>query len=130
MKRNTILKAIIILIIGVILSSMPISVFATDLNDFFNTGTGTNTNTNTNTNNDDEFEDKGELSDIKPEEVEPDSGNKLEVVEPTKPTNPVEKEPTLPNAGLAEDTIMIVSIIALIGLAIYSGKKVNDYKNI
>ena len=40
------------------------------------------------------------------------------------------KKEELPKAGIAEDTMMVVSIMVLGTTAIFALKKVNDYKNI
>lgn len=127
MKRERILKIILILTAVVMLCVMPIKAFATiddatSLDDFFN---------------DNDWEDQ---------EVE---GN---TVTPTptptstptpKPTTTVTTTPTptatvttnqyntdIPKAGLAEDTMMVVAVLVLGATAIYAFKKLSDYNNI
>jgi len=134
MKRETILKVILVLMVGIVLCAKPISVFAvssnpTDLNDF--------------------WEDQGSLDDIQKEEPTTPETPKTETTEP-ETTTPVTPQPTtpststttqtttpstntdkeLPKAGLLEDTMMIVSIVALLGVAIFSFVKISDYSNI
>ena len=46
----------------------------------------------------------------------------------TTPSTNTDKE--LPKAGLVEDTMMIVSIVALLGVAIFTFVKISDYSNI
>ena len=103
MKRERILKTIIVLIIGVVLFAMTSNVFAADTGlDFFDDTTNqldknTNTNaTNTNTTN----------------------------------TNTNNYNTNLPKAGAGENTIMGVAITVLAVVAIFAYKKVNQYKNI
>ena len=120
MKRETILKTILVLIIGVMLFARPVNVFATDdIGNFFNpeyedqgslkdieTGTNTDTNTNNDTNKDANTD----------KETNKDTN--------TKPNN------KLPEAGLAEDTAMVVTLVVLGVAAIFTFKKANEYKNI
>ena len=135
MKREAVLKVILLVIMGVVLFAKPVSVFAvssnpTDLNDF--------------------WEDQGSLDDIQKEETptpEPTTPT-TPTPEPTTPSTPITPETTkpststtpttnntntdkeLPKAGLVEDTMMIVSIVALLGVAIYTFIKISDYSNI
>ena len=118
MRKETILKTILILTIGVILFAIPVNVFATsngaaDLSEF--------------------WEDQGDKSTLEGEKTEPEpttpEPTTPESTTPTTSTTP-EKEEKLPNAGLAEDTMMLVSAGALVVTAVYAFKKVNDYKNI
>lgn len=109
MKRERILKTIIVLIIGVVLFAMTSNVFAADTGlDFFDDTTNqldknTNTNaTNTNTTN----------------------------TPATTNTNTNNYNTNLPKAGAGENTIMGVAITVLAVVAIFAYKKVNQYKNI
>ena len=119
MKRETILKVILVLIMGVALFAKPVSVFAvsnnpTDINEF--------------------WENQGSFEDIT-EEIEPET--ELEIEPETQPntnintnTNTTTNTTDLPKAGLVEDTMMIVSVLALIGVAVFTFVKISDYSNI
>ena len=127
MRKETISKIILVLIMGVILFARPINVLATgaaDINSYW-----------------DDWEDqgsKGELQGTTEDKEEtpapapaPAPAPTPTTPEPTKPTTTTpQKEQELPKAGLAEDTLMVVSIIALIGMATIAYKKVNEYNNI
>lgn len=125
MKREAIFKIILVLIMGVVLFARPVFAVTsnpTDLNDF--------------------WEDQGSLDDVQ--------GEKPTTPEPTTPTTPTTPEPTtpapvpttpstntttntntdLPKAGLVEDTMMIVSILALTAVAVFAFVKISDYSNI
>ena len=119
MKRETFLKIILLVVIGVVLFARPITLYAvssspTDINDF--------------------WEDQGGLDDF-----ETTSDSEKETTTPTQTTPEPEKETTtpvtkpseeLPKAGLAEDTMMIVSGLVLIGIAVFAFIKISDYSNI
>ncbi len=122
MKRERILKTIIVLIIGVVLFAMTSNVFAADTGlDFFddttnqldtNTNTNaTNTNTNTNTNT-------------------TNTNTNATNTPATTNTNTNNYNTNLPKAGAGENTIMGVAITVLAVVAIFAYKKVNQYKNI
>ena len=127
MRKETILKIILVLIIGVILFARPINVLATgaaDVNSYW-----------------DDWEDQGSKDDLQgttekeetPAQTTPEPTTTTTQTTPstTKPTTSTpQKEQELPKAGLAEDTLMVVSIIALIGIATIAYKKVNEYNNI
>ena len=117
MKRERILKTIIVLIIGVVLFAMTSNVFAADTGlDFFDDTTNqldknTNTNaTNTNTNT--------------------INTNTNATNTNTTNTNTNNYNTNLPKAGAGENTIMGVAITVLAVVAIFAYKKVNQYKNI
>lgn len=135
MKREAVLKIILVLIMGVVLFARPVSVLAvssdpSDLNSF--------------------WEDQGSLDDIQPEEREPESETNTSTNTNTNTntstntntnTNTSTSTSTstntntststdIPKAGVAEDTMIVISTVALIATAIYAFKKVNDYKNI
>lgn len=119
MKRERILKTIIVLIIGVVLFAMTSNVFAADTGlDFFDDTTNqldTNTNTNANTN--------------------ATNTNNTNTVDTTNTsvatnTNTNNYNTNLPKAGAGENTIMGVAITVLAVVAIFAYKKVNQYKNI
>lgn len=109
MKKETILKTIFILIVGAILFTMPVNVFAEseDLDKLFNQN---------------ELEDLGGLKDLQPETESTTST-------PSTETN-TQPEELLPHAGVAEDTMMVVTIVGLVILATVAYKKVNEYQNI
>ena len=107
MKREKFFKTILILMVGVILFTMPVNVFASDAADLGSL-----------------FEDQGTLEDL-----EGDETTELTPETPSTETNK-ESEETLPEAGLAENTIMIITIVGLVILATVSYKKVNEYQNI
>lgn len=121
MKRERILKTIIVLIIGVVLFAMTSNVFAADTGlDFFDDTTNqldknTNTNTiNTNTN-----------------ATNTNATNTNTTNTPaTTNTNTNNYNTNLPKAGAGENTIMGVAITVLAVVAIFAYKKVNQYKNI
>ena len=116
MKKERILKTIVVLLIGVVLFTMSSNVFAADSNskvDFWedttnqlntNTNTSTNINTATNTNN---------------------VNTNTNAVANTSNYNT-----SLPKAGLKENTMMGVAITVLAVIAIFAYKKINQYKNI
>ena len=106
MKRELILKVILVLTIISMLFAMSINVYAepADLGDI--------------------FVDQGSLGDIK-EDPAQEPEQELEQ-EPT----PTQKEEELPEAGLAEDTMRVVTIAGLVILATVAYKKVNEYQNI
>ena len=111
MKEKMISKIILVLTISVMLLAMPMDIFATsdgptDLNGFWEDQSG----------------------DLVPENPTP------EKQEPTTSTTPETSKPTTENqyahAGVAEDTMMVIVVIALITLAVFANKKVNEYNNI
>ena len=126
MKKEKLLKTMIVLIIGTILFAMTNNVFAADV-DFFedttnqlnttNTSTGTNTNTNTNSNT-------------------TNTNNTTNVVDTSATsnvntnTNTNNYNTNLPKAGIRENTMLGVVITVLALLAVYAYKKINQYKNI
>lgn len=118
MKKERILKVLVVLVLGVALISMSTNVFAVlsdadGLTDYYddktnsldsntntnteNTNTNLNTNTNTNTN----------LN-----------------------TNANNYNTNLPKAGAKENTMLGVTVTILVISAIYTYKKVKEYKNI
>lgn len=126
MKRTKILKAVIILIMGIVLFTMATKVFALDDSDselnFYvdqsnlldtndvddedtNTSTSTSTNTNTNTNT---------------------STN----INTNTTTNVSNYNTNLPKAGAPENTMMGVAVTILGITAVYAYKKIREYKNI
>ena len=122
MKKRTMLKLITVLIAGVILFVMSTNVFALSDGDT----------------NLDFFEDTTDQLDPVPEqqpettpEPETQPEPEPEVNTNTQPeTNTNNYNTNLPQAGLAEDTMMGISITLLVVAAVFAYKKVNEYKNI
>ena len=113
MKRETIFKTVLILMIGAILFAIPINVNAepTDIDSLF------------------DLEDQGGLEDLQPEQETESDLDSTPETEP-EPTPSTPKDETLPDAGLAEDTIMVVTIAGLVVLATVAYRKINEYQNI
>ena len=121
MKIITKAKVVLILIILVMLLIIPVNVLAVtddpmDLDGW----------ENLEFEGDDEGVDNDEGAVTEDEEEEQPAIN---TNEPTTPSTNNNNE-SLPQAGLVEDTIMVVAIIALGTIAIYSYKKTNQYNNI
>lgn len=127
MRRKTILKIMLVLIIGTVLFVMPSTAFAatgnaTDIDDFWNdledqgdknnlsgnTNTNTNTNMNTNTNTNTNTNKNTNTNDS----IKTNTNNQYN------------------KAGLAENTMAGVVVTVLGITAIYTYKKINEYKNI
>ena len=131
MKKEKILKLMVVLTIGIVLVAMTSNVFAADSNstvDFWedttnqlntNTNTSTNTNTNTNTN----INTATNTNNVN-----------TTTTDATANTNAVANtsnyNTSLPKAGLKENTMMGVAITVLAVIAIFAYKKINQYKNI
>ena len=124
MKKEKLLKSILVLTIGIALIAMTTNVFALtdedldltvtedlsptiDLNATTDSGTGINTNTNTNTNT---------------------SLNTNTNTNTTTNTN--NYNTNLPEAGIAENTMLGVALTVLAITAIYAYRKIKYYKNI
>ena len=128
MKRERILKTIIVLIIGVVLFAMTSNVFAADTGlDFFDDTTNqldknTNTNaTNTNTN----------TINTNTNATNTNATNTNTTNTPaTTSTNTSNYNTSLPKAGAPENTMIGVVATLLVVVSIYAYKKVNQYKNI
>ena len=121
MRRETILKLILVLTVGIMLFALPVNVFADDtgFDDFWDdqgglndiqpeTNTNTNTDTNTNTN----------------------TSTETNTNTNTNITTNTNTNTNIPKAGLVEDTMMIVAITVLAITAVFAYKKVNEYQNI
>lgn len=129
MKKEKILKLMIVLIIGMILVTMATNVFAADSSsgvNFFdditdeietteNTNTETNTNTNTNINTNTENTANSTIDLTNTVDTNANSSN---------------YNTNLPKAGLKENTMIGVAITVLAIVAVFAYKKVNQYKNI
>lgn len=121
MRKELILKMILVLILGVVLFVKPINIFATssgaeDLSGFF----------------DEDWENQGSKStleeDTESKIVEEEEQTLTTTQTPTQTQTKTENE--LPDAGLAEDTLMVIAIIALATIATIAFKKINEYNNI
>ena len=138
MRNKTILKVILVLIMGTILFAMPVKTFAvssdaTDLNNYW-----------------DDWEDQGSIEDIGGSTTTTETTDSTTTTTPststtttpststtttpststTTSTTTKTEDTTLPKAGLAEDTMMIVAIVVLGITAIYAYRKINEYNNI
>ena len=126
MKRERILKTLIVLINGVVLFAMTSNVFAADTGlDFFDdtpTQLDTNTNTNANTN----------AINTNTNATNTNNTNTVDTTNTSVATNTNTNNynTNLPKAGAGENTIMGVAITVLAVVAIFAYKKVNQYKNI
>ena len=136
MRKEKILKLMVVLTIGIILVAMTSSVFAADTNstvDFFedttnqlnttNTNTNSNTNTNTNANANTTSTNVNTNTNTTPTT---DTSTNTNV----NTTNTNNYNTNLPKAGLRENTMMGVAITILAVVAIFAYKKINQYKNI
>lgn len=116
MKREKILKVVLVLIIGAILFAMSTNVYAVEDDIYLDIQNSLNTNTNTGTTN----------------------TNLSGTTTNTETTNTnlsgtnsnVDYSTNLPEAGLAENTLLGVGVTVLVIVAIVAYKKVNEYKNI
>ena len=114
MKKEKMLKVMLVLVMGVILFVMSTNVYAVeddiylDIQDSLPTdNTNTNTGTTTNTN----------LSGTTNTNLSGTNSN-------------ADYSTNLPEAGLAENTLLGVGVTVLVIVAIVTYKKVNEYKNI
>lgn len=120
MKRETILKIFLVLTMISILFTMSVNVYAEPAN------------------LDDFFEDQGGLEDIggstTPETPtttpEPEQTPTTPSTPSTETTTGTTQESTYSDAGIAEDTLMVVTIAGLVIAAIFAYRKVNEYQNI
>ena len=116
MKEKMISKIILILIMSVMLVAIPMNTFATadgvtDLDEFL----------------------EGSYEEQKTETEEDKNKDEAQKPNPTPtpaPESTPKQEETLPKAGLAEDTMMVIAVIALGTIAIFANKKVKEYNNI
>ena len=123
MNKNKVLKIVLVAIMGVMLIAMSVNVFAAtgitddnflDINvtnnttntGTSNTNTGTNTNTNTNIN----------------------INTNLNTNMNTSNTN--NYNTSLPEAGLEDNPMLVVSITVLGIISVFAYKKIREYKNI
>ena len=133
MRKEKILKLMVVLTIGIVLVAMTSNVFAADSNstvDFFedttnqlntNTNTSTNTNTNTNTN----INTATNTNNVNTTTTDATANTNTNAVANTSNYNT-----SLPKAGLKENTMMGVAMTVLAVVAVFAYKKINQYKNI
>ena len=131
MRKEKILKLMVVLTIGIVLVAMTSNVFAADSNstvDFWedttnqlNTNTNTSTNTNTNTN----INTATNTNNVNTTTTNATANTNTNAVANTSNYNT-----SLPKAGLKENTMMGVAITVLAVIAIFAYKKINQYKNI
>lgn len=137
MKKEKILKLMVVLTIGTILVAMTSNVFAADSSsgiDFFedqtnqlNTTTNTNTNTNTNANTNSNTTNTATNNTTNTTNTTDTSTN---VNTTNTTTNANNYNTNLPKAGAPENTMVGIVITVLAIVAIFAYKKVNQYKNI
>ena len=137
MKKEKILKLMVVLTIGTILVEMTSNVFAADSSsgiDFFedqtnqlNTTTNTNTNTNTNANTNSNTTNTATNNTTNTTNTTNTSTN---VNTTNTTTNANNYNTNLPKAGAPENTMVGIVITVLAIVAIFAYKKVNQYKNI
>lgn len=137
MKKEKILKLMVVLTIGTILVAMTSNVFAADSSsgiDFFedqtnqlNTTTNTNTSTNTNANTNSNTTNTATNNTTNTTNTTNTSTN---VNTTNTTTNANNYNTNLPKAGAPENTMVGIVITVLAIVAIFAYKKVNQYKNI
>ena len=115
MKEKMISKIILVFIISAVLLAIPMNIFATssnqeDISNFW----------------EDQSDDIN--SDNTPTTPEPEPQTPTTPEPPKQPTSTTENQ--YAHAGIAEDTMMVVAVLALIALAVFANKKVNEYNNI
>ena len=141
MKKEKILKLMVVLTIGTILVAMTSNVFAADSSswiDFFedqtnqlNTTTNTNTNTNANTNsNTTNTATNNTTNTTNTIDTTNTSTNVNTTNTENTTTNANNYNTNLPKAGAPENTMVGIAITVLAIVAIFAYKKVNQYKNI
>ena len=113
MRKEKLFKIVLVMVITIALLGVSGNVFAAD--DTYLDITGPITGTDINTNTD-------PTPDTTPEptpEVKPETNNQQN-----------DYNTNLPETGLAENTMLVVAVVMLTGIAIFAYKKVNEYKNI
>ena len=141
MKKEKILKLMVVLTIGTILVAMTSNVFAADSSsgiDFFedqtnqlNTTTNTNTNTNANTNsNTTNTATNNTTNTTNTIDTTNTSTNVNTTNTENTTTNANNYNTNLPTAGAPENTMVGIALTVLAIVAIFAYKKVNQYKNI
>ena len=133
MKKNKILKIVIVLIMSIAMFTISINAFAATENSLDGFWSDSS---------EEGFEDQGDKSDLgvkepeqkeeqKEEPKEPEQKKEEEKKQEEKKETEQKKETNKYNdAGLEENSVVIVAITILGIVAIYAYKKVNEYKNI
>lgn len=116
MKKEKVLKVILVLVIGVILFAMSTNAYAVEDDIYLDIQNSLNTNTNTETTN-------TNLSG-----TNTNTGTTNTNLSGTNSN--LDYSTNLPEAGLAENTLLGVGVTVLVIVAIVAYKKVNEYKNI
>ncbi len=118
MKRENLLKIMLVILMGIIMLVMATDAYAlTDSNNYIDLTNSVNTNTNTNTNIDLNTNTNTNTNTNK--NITTDTNNKN--------TN---YNTNLPKAGLEENTMMGVAVVVLGIVAIFAYKKVKYYKGV
>lgn len=117
MKKEKILKLVMVLIMGIVLLASSVNVFAAlddpdEQLEFFNDITDDN------------------VIDSNPTEPEEETETKPETNLNDNKNTTNNYDTDLPEAGVAENTFAGVAIIVLTITAVYAYKKINEYKNI
>ena len=130
MKREKILKAIVVLIIGTILFVMSTNVFAADVDFFEDTTNQLNTTNTTNTNNATTNTVNTTNTNSNVNTVNTTNTTNTTSTVNTSTTNTNNYNTNLPKAGAPENAMLGVAITVLAVVAIFAYKKINQYKNI
>ena len=133
MKKEKILKVLVVLVLGVALISMSTNVFAVlsdadGLTDYYDDKTNSlNSNTNTNTNT----ENTNTNTNTNTENTNTNLNTNTNTNTNTNlNTNANNYNTNLPKAGAKENTMLGVTVTILAITAVYTYKKVKEYKNI
>ena len=128
MKKERMLKTIVVLIIGTVLFAMTTNVFAADV-DFFEDTTNQLNTVNTNTDNTINTATNNTATNTNINTVNTtNTTSKVNTTTTTANTN--NYNTNLPKAGAPENTMVGVAITVLAVVAVFAYKKINQYKNI
>ena len=128
MKKERMLKTIVVLIIGTVLFAMTTNVFAADV-DFFEDTTNQLNTVNTNTDNTKNTATHNTATNTNINTVNTtNTTSKVNTTTTTANTN--NYNTNLPKAGAPENTMVGVAITVLAVVAVFAYKKINQYKNI
>ena len=121
MKKEKVLKVILVLVIGVILFAMSTNAYAVEDDIYLDIQNTLPTNTNTGTTN-------TGTTNTNLSGTTTNTGTTNTNLSGTNSN--VDYSTNLPEAGLAENTLLVVGVTVLVIVAIVAYKKVNEYKNI
>ena len=126
MRNITKVKTILILMMAIMLLVVPVNVFGTtDLNDYLDGWENLELEDEQTTTTPDT------TTSSTPDTTTPPTTTTPDTTTPSTNTNTnTNKNESLPQAGLAEDTMMVVAIVVLGATAIYAYRKINQYNNI